>query len=259
MIRDLLLSIILVLFLFSCRNSNSNFEAILPSADSKTHLYFNLNDGEPYYLVYYDNDILIDWSMLGFIIDDTINFYEGLLVNNVESRSALQSKEDFFSGFNAQLETYNEITILLDKIDCIDFQLSIVLRVYNDAVAYKYIFNHVNGNRQVKEITELDLYNDLFKKVVVKNTVLTNSSLSTFSIDETDTLNIPSTFDSDKKYKIDYLHSITQDYPLMKLVRRNPGKNEYRLIVADNDEPAISVNSGFEIPWRIIYITNNLK
>jgi len=253
------LSIILALFLFSCRNSNSNFETILPSPDSKTHLYFNLNDGEPYYLVYCDNDILIDWSMLGFIIDDTINFYEGLLVNNVESRSVLQSKEDFFSGFNVQLETYNEITVFLDKIDCIDIQLSIVLRVYNDAVAYKYIFSHIYGNRQVKEITELDLYNDLFNKVEIKNTIPNDSSIFLFPIEEVDTLILPSAFVSDKTYKIDYLQSVSQDYPSMKLVRRTPGRTEYRLIYDKADEQKVSLDSGFESPWRIVYITNNLQ
>jgi hypothetical protein len=259
MIRDLLLSIILVLIFSSCKNSNSNFETILPSPDSKTHLYFNLNDSEPYYLVYYNNDILIDWSMLGFIIDDTINFYEGLLVNNVESRSDTQSKEDFLPDFEVQLDTYNEITVHLSKIACSDIQLSIVLRVYNNAVAYKYSFNHINDNRQVMEITEFDLYNDLFKKVEIKNTLLYDSSIFIMPVEEVDTLSIPSTFVSDKAYKIDYLQSVSNDYPSMKLVRRTPGRAEYRLIYDKDDEQKVSVNSGFETPWRIIHISNNLK
>ena len=259
MIREILLSLILVLVLSSCRNSNKSFETILPSPDTKTHLYFNLNDGEPYYLVYYNNDILVDWSLLGFIVDDTISFHEGLQVNSVESRSASQSKEDFFPDFDAQLETYNEITVYLSKIGYSDIHLSIVLRVYNDVVAYKYLSNHIKDVIQVKEITEFDLPNNLFRIAETKNRVLTDSSLSTLSIDVADTLNIPSTFVSGKKYKIEYLQSITQDYPIMKLVRKNLGKNEYRLIYADNEEPIVRVNSGFETSWRIIYITNKLK
>lgn len=239
MIRDLLLSIVLALVLTSCNKPVSSYETILPSPDLKTHLYFNLNEGEPYYLVYYENNILIDWSLLGFTIDDTINFYEGLLVNNVESRSASQGNEDSFPDIDLQLNTFNEITVHLSKTSCPDIQLSIVLRVYNNAAAFKYIFNQINDNRRVKEITELDLYNT----VEIKN----------------DTISIPYAFVSSEGYKIEYLQSVVQDYPSMKLATRTRGGDEYRMIFASDDQQAVSVSSGFETPWRIIHFTDNLK
>ena len=117
----------------------------------------------------------------------------------------------------------------------------------------------LNQALTVKEITELDLYNDLFKKVEIKNSILNDSSIFLFPIEEVDTLILPFTFVSDKTYKIDYLQSVSQDYSSTKLVRRTPGRAEYRLIYDKDDEQKVSVNSGFETPWRIIHISNNLK
>ena len=259
MIRVLLLSMLLVLFFSSCRNSNSNFETILPSPDSKKHLYFNLNDGEPYYLLYYKNQILIDWSMLGFIVDDTINFNEGLLFDNVVSRTSVHSDSDLFPEIEANLETFNEMTVYLNKVDLKDIQLSIVLRIYNNAVAFKYIFNHLKKNRLAKEMTELDLYNNFFKKVEIRHTMQNEIGISELPVEDIDTLIMPATFVSKDTFKIDYLESLSQDYPRMKLVRRTSDKAEFQMRYTDGYVQNIKIKSGFETPWRIIFITNNLN
>lgn len=257
MIRNLLLGIILILFLSSCRKSNNNFEIIIPSSDAKTHLYFSLNDGEPYYLVYYNNDILVDWSMLGIIMDDTINFYEGLLVKNIESRAAVQNSEEFISDSEVPLGIYNEIVIDLEKVDFTDIQLTIVCRVYNNVVAYKYLLKNLKGKSLVTEISQLDLYTDLFSQVKRKNPEQDSINNNIIPIEAIDTLNLPVTFVSEKGYELDYFQSGSDDYPSMKLLRRVPGKLEYSLMYASGEVQSISVDSSYESPWRMINITNN--
>lgn len=253
MVRTLFISFLLILILSSCRNSDNNFETILPSPDSKKHLYFNLNNGEPYYLFYYENQILIDWSMLGFIIDDTIKFNEGLLVDNVETRTSLHSEKDLFPENLPDLGSFNEITVDLNKVDC-DIKLSVNFRIYNNAIAFKYVFIFPGNERKVNEITELDLYNDFFEKAEINY-----PKQNIINIEEVDTLYIPAAFISDETIKIDYLQSITYDYPGMKLVRRTPDKAEFQMRYTDDFIRNIKMKSGYETPWRIIYVSNNLK
>lgn len=249
------MSILLVLFFSSCHNSKSNFETILPSPDSKKHLYFNLNDGEPYYLLYYEDQILVDWSMLGFIIDDTIKFGEGLQVEDAIYRTSTHTEEDLFPDSVEDLDTFNEMTIFLDKANCPNIKLFITLRLYNNAIAFKYIFNQLGAEKKVTEITELDLYENYFKEVNIRDTIPNELYSSELSIGEVDTLNLPAVFISEKDFKIDYLESIVQDYPSMKLVRRNPDKAEFQMKYADDNIQKVSIEEGFETPWRIIYIS----
>lgn len=253
------MSIILILFISSCKNPTSSFERILPSPDAKKHLYFNLNNGEPYYLLYYENHILIDWSMLGFVFDETIKLNEGLLVENVETRTSRQNAEDNFPEIESNLDVYNEMTIFLSKEDNTDLQLSIVLRIYNNAVAFKYEFNFSGGKRNIIETTELDLYNNFFQKVVVKDSIHEDLAISEIPVEEVDTLSLPATFISKEFLRIDYLESFSSDYPSMQLVRRTPSQSEFQMRYTNSNSLEIEVNSGFETPWRIIYVTNNLN
>lgn len=259
MIRDLLLSIILVLFLTSCRDSNNNFEIILPSPDAQTQLYFNLNDGEPYYLIIHKNEIIIDWSLLGFIIDDSINFNQGLKCYKVDSRTASQKNEEFLLDIETHLENYNEISVYLEKSEYTDIQFEIVFRVYNNATSYKYIFSDVKSTKQLNEVTELDLYDDVFKLVEVRDAIYNDESLSKLAIEKVDTLSLPATFVSGKGLEIKYIQPVSMGYPSPKLVRRESDKPEYKLVYSSINAGSVNITSGDETPWRMIYISNNLK
>lgn len=257
MFKALLFSTLLILLFSSCQNLNDNFETILPSPDSKKHLYFNLNEGEPYYLLYFEDHIFVDWSMLGFIMDDTIKFNEGLVVNNVVTSTSTQAKEGLFPGVKANLDSFNEMKITLTKENTPDIQLLVVMRIYDNAVAFKYKFNFTGDKRAIKETTELDFYANLFEKIDTTHTILQNDSIVELSVDDVDTLFLPATFISNESHTLEYLESISQDYPAMKLLKRTPGKAEFQMKYADDSVEKISVKAGFETPWRIIYISDN--
>lgn len=251
MIRNLLLCFVFILLLSSCRESDSNFETIVPSPDAKTHLYFNLNNGEPYYLIYINNNILVDWSMMGFIVDDTINFYEGLVVKSKETYTGQEKIENVLSDYNDQLGRYNEISIHLGKGNTNDIHMSVVFRVYDNKVAYKYFLNGLTAKGSVKEITELDLYRGVFHKVILQDF----SQTKLFDIDSVKLLNLPATFISDEGFKLVYLQSVAEGGSRVKLNKRVPEKSEYLL----EQEKIQTDASNYESLWRIIYISNNLN
>ncbi len=256
MFRASLFSTVLILLFSSCQNSYNNFETILPSPDSKKHLYFNLNEGEPYYLLYFEDHILVDWSKLGFLIDDTIKLNEGLLKKNIETRTSSFSEEYALpKGIELDLATFNEMTITLDKQDYPGIQVSLVMRIYDNAVVFKYNLNFKGGNRTVQEITELDFYKNLFREVEIEKITINEISKIELPIEEVDTLFLPTTFISNESYKLEYLESVSPDYPKMKLLKRTPDKAEFQMKYADDSVEKINVKTGFETPWRIVYIT----
>lgn len=257
MIRVSILSILLVLFFTSCRNSNNNFETILPSPDSKKHLYFNLNDGEPYFLLYYEKHILVDWSRLGFVVDDSINLSDGLVFDNIVTRTSTQSEDDLFPVTDDGFSVFNEMIVYLAKPGNTHIQISVVLRIYDNAVAFKYIFNHLPGERKAKEITELDLHNNIFNKALISNTDLNEASFFELPLEDIDTLGFPATFISEEAFELEYMESISNKYPSMELIRRTPDRAEFKMIYSDDKIQNVQINKNFETPWRIIYITNN--
>jgi len=254
MIRNLLLCFVFISILSSCRESKNNFETIVPSPDVKTHLYFTLNNGEPYYLIYFKNNILVDWSNMGFIVD-TSNFSERLIIKSKETSTGKHEIEDVLSIVEAQLGQYNEIIIHLGKSSVDDIQMSVVFRVYNNAVAYKYFLNGLKDQSLVKEIIELNLYPGVFSEVY-NISMPHDSMVKTLSpIHNIEYLDLPATFGSKNGYELTFSRSTSKVDSIFKLRRMVSDKSEYQI----ENEPVLSNSSSYETEWKIIYISNNLN
>ena len=143
--KTLIILLIAVGFFYSCKSPTTSTQLVLPSPDSQTHIYFNLNDGEPYYLVYHKGKMIINWSLLGLKLKNQIDFSEGLTLINTESASTNTADLLNLAGGYSVIQQYNEIIIYLRKSQMPEDTLQVVLKAYNNGIGINYSLSGTSG------------------------------------------------------------------------------------------------------------------
>jgi len=235
----------LILILFSCNKAKDNFEAYLPSPDSRIHIYFNHNKGEPYYLTYYRDEIITYWSLLGFKLSNNISLIDNLEITNTKSRSVKYSESLVDSESLSIKGDFNEMTICFEKKNNPDIAFNLILRVYNEGIAFRYIFtSELNENtvHLVSEETEFNLYASSFNWTIAQ-----------------DTFNLPVSFFGDDKFLVTITESSESGYPHIKLKSESSDYTKFKCSLYRNpNSNPLKIDAGLKSPWRIILI-NELK
>jgi len=235
-----------LILLISCSGPNTEFEAVIPSPDSKINLYLNLNDGEPYYLVYYRDLIVLDWSQMGFSLDDSVSFYDqlGIEEKRTTSSNIVVNQDADFPFF----DRYNELKLKLRTANRQKFWIQ--LRTFDGGIAFRYQFDIADMPDQFKytDRTEIDLY-------ATENRNWKYYSEQEFQAAIPDTINLPSAFQLNDELIVK-VEEYSEDSSLSGyLVRRDPALNEFRIWSDQNplqrDDDSYS---GLFTPWRIIRI-----
>jgi hypothetical protein len=257
--RFVVFFLILLPLLYSCNRPKSNFKLVLPSPDSRIHVYFNLDNGEPYYLVYYKNKIIIDWSLLGVTLKNQIKLSEGLLF--VKNRAHSNSSNDLLidKGGLSLTDNFNEMTVFFEKKSLVKESFSIVFRAYNAGIAICYSFPENENEDKVfiiSEETQFDLYgNDSDWRI---SGPVKHAGDSTFISEPgiVEKLDLPVNFISTHGLMISISETEVSGYPEMKLRKRTSDKPQY---IFQSDElkalEFITIDRGVKAPWRTIRLT----
>jgi alpha-glucosidase len=260
MTKRLTFFLFLVALLFhSCHQPKSNFELVLPSSDAKVHLYFNLNDGEPYYLVYFNSEIVMDWSLLGFTSRDGVKLSEGLQVVKTESRSGQSNDEISVNPAFPFPDNYNELIVFLEKKSPVSEQVAIIFRAYDKGIAFCYLFPENEKSDEVfllSEETQFDLYgvDSIWQVEGLDHPLEEKSKIQENKNNEL--LDLPVDFKCSNGLPVTISECKTIGYPSMKLHRRTPGKPEFEFQPSDHrSSEKWIIERGVNTPWRIICFT----
>lgn len=139
----------LSIFLWSgCHQSTRNFEAILPSPGFDIHLYFNLFNGHPYYMLYHYDQKVLEWSALGFIPEDGTPLNEQLVMTGRVTRHLEPDGEEALPEYVGQ-QKYNSLYINLESTLQPDQGYAMEFRVFRGGMAFRYHFPSASLKEQV--------------------------------------------------------------------------------------------------------------
>jgi len=242
MIRILNIWLFLIIVSFtSCNRPKNNFEAYLPSPDSRIHIYFNHNNGEPYYLVYYKDEIITDWAQLGFKLSDNISLTNDLVISSTKSGSIKFVENEAITSTIPIQGDYNELIITFEKVKNPNIGFDLAIRSYNSGIAFRYVFKGEISEASpslLSEETQFNLYTKSFSWTKVQ-----------------DTSNLPVTFIADDKFSIIIDETIESGYPKIRLENVSNDKTRFKSLLNINSEiPPLKFKEGVESPWRIILI-----
>lgn len=232
----------------------------MPSPESKVHIYFNLHLGEPYYLVYYNKDILIEWSLMGFKLANNQDFTERFSLIKTEAKSVQISETQESKDGNQFSENYNELSVFLQKENDPKEQLIIILRAYDNGIAFTYLFP---GNEKsetvtlVSEETQIDLYgsDSNWSNVLKADSLVEHPHLPENVAD--DLLDLPAQFISTDGIQITFSEIPAKGFQTVKLRRRTNDQPHYSVRFKDNfQSERIEFQRNLNTSWRFIKIWN---
>ncbi|MCB0631726.1 MAG: glycoside hydrolase family 97 catalytic domain-containing protein, partial [Lewinella sp.] len=160
---SILLPAVGLLFLYACEPAERSLSVQSPSGNISIQFQLTEN-GVPQYTVAHGDEIVLDWSTMGFEFRDqpsmTSDFY-------VEDHSTHEKNETWEMPWGEQREVlnhYNELEISLREKKTSDLrQLKIYFRAYDDGIAFRYEFPEQEGVDSLiitDELTQFQLTGD---------------------------------------------------------------------------------------------------
>ncbi len=254
-----LASLIILLIVSSSVLGNEN-EFVMNSPDGKISTVFSIVDGHPNYSVRFNGELVLANSGLGIV-------FKGR--KPLKKFKIIEFKNDFHSsiwkpvwGQYSQIKNeYNEFVFILQEIDNRGIKMNIVFRIYDDGVAFRYIFPKQKYLNYVEIIEEQSFFNFAgdFDAWWIPNDydsyeyLYRNTKLS-----KVVGVNTPFTLRTNKGTFIVIHEAELVDYSGMTLERTNffmP--NSLRsVLVPGSDGTEVKTVTPFQTPWRVILISS---
>jgi len=106
-----------------------------------TSLSFSLNgEGSPLYEVSFNNRPVILPSHLGFVLSEDPLFYKGFQITGTERKSMDETWQPVWGETKNIRDHYEQLTVHLQKTSSLHRLLTIVFRVFEDGVGFRYEF-----------------------------------------------------------------------------------------------------------------------
>ena len=243
--------IYLLMLLTGCVPADHSLERVLPSPGSNMSLYFNLNNGDPYYLVYHEDDIVIDWSQMGFSLNNKMS-RENFSICNTNTDSIPDNDTEILSAVFGEA-IFNKMEICLNNGFYPGLHMMLQFRIYNSGIAFRYVLNQKEMVfKNFSDETEFELRTDHLKWDYHRDTLFREIN----SMQPGDSLLLPAMFRSNTGKTVHVLSMGLQKVNGSNfLVPYDLSKGEFRFrdsFHGNNDN-----TSGIITPWRIIVIKSN--
>ncbi|WP_178990658.1 glycoside hydrolase family 97 protein [Winogradskyella schleiferi] len=275
-----LLSFGIILTIFSCNTSEKQTTEIT-SPNEKMTVNFNVNkEGQPFYLVKFNNKTVVDTSYLGFEFKNTPAFNKNFKIKNT-STSTLN--ETWQMPWGEQLDVvnnYNELKIELQEKTSPERLLNIVFKVYDDGIGFRYEFPEQENLKDdifiTEEHTEFNLTADYKTFWIPGDWDIYEHLYNTTNLSEIDALqfanhknlaqtyipenavNTPVTMVGKDGTHLSFHEAALIDYSGMTLkVDTNHLNLKSNLVGSENTDYKVKKTVPFNTPWRTIQITDN--
>jgi len=265
------------LILLSCSVKK---EANVSSPDNKLQLNFKLNDsGKPAYEVFFDNKKIIKKSSLGFDFQDGKSFFHNLEILTSSVKTFNESWKMLWGEQEDVVNHYNELKLELQEKSALKRKLTIVFKVYNDGVGFRYEFPEQDNLKEVliaNENTEFNLIEDYKTFWIPGDWDIYEHLYSTTKLSEIDaksyipktnlaqsyipenSVNTPVTMVGEDGIHISFHEAALVDYAGMTLKVDTVNLNlKSSLVGSKNTSYKVKKTLPFHTPWRTIQITDN--
>ncbi|CAM4104267.1 glycoside hydrolase family 97 protein [Gillisia limnaea] len=239
---------------------------------------FNLNlEGKPYYMVFHNNEKIIDTSLLGFELRNAPALSGDFKVVDIK----ISSKNETWSmPWGEQLEVvnnYNQLLIELEEKSVLKRKLNFWVRVFNDGLGFRYEFPEQENLKEVlitDENTQFqlmgnhdvwwqpgdwDIYEHLYNatKLSEINAISKrdHKDLAQTYIPE-NAVNTPVTMRTGKGLHLSFHEAALLDYSGMTLkIDTTTFLMQSELVGSENQNYKVKRSLPFFTPWRTIQIS----
>lgn len=274
MIRNLLLPIFKTAFLVFITLSviqglaqipEKSFSVISPNQSNQFEI--TTQNGKLFYKVFHNEEIIIEPSYLGFVLQfknngsEKINLDHSFVIEKSTSNTFYETWKPVW-GTDSLIENwYNESTILVSNNIIPDFQIKIIVRAYNDGVAFRYLL----GNSNSKRIDSVYIFEELTQFNFASNDSAWFAPAADFAyesiykqlpLSEIKDAATPITICRNNQLTITIHEAALINYSEFYLKNTTIGKPHFTSkLWPEPDGICARVSLPFQTPWRVILIT----
>ena len=217
------MKLVVILAMLVGSSSLANAAERVTSPDGQISVTVGLKSGKPYYMVDYHDTPVVTPSHLGFLLSDgEVGSSMKLIGKQTSSKD-----ETWQQPWGEELEVrnhYNELTLRLQEKSGSRRQMSVVFRVFNDGVGFRYII-HSHNNREKYEIqdelTEITLAHDAQAWSIPTNRTAYFEGIYTPSLlSQKDTVCTPLTIAYEKDLFLAIHEAALEDYASLNLAAK---------------------------------------
>lgn len=265
-------------FLISCTNQNDSITTISSPNNNIVVKFKITSKGEPSYNVAYKNSGIIKNSTLGFNLKNAPSLSQNFKITNT-TLSNYNSTWKMPWGEQSEVKNnYNQLKINLQETTNLKRKLTIVFKVYDDGLGFRYEFPEQENLKEVlinDENTEFNLtsnpivwwipgdwdsyehlYNTTRFSKINAISKRNNANLSATYI-PVNAVNTPVTMKTDKGVYLSFHEAALVDYAGMTLkVDTLNLAMKSGLVSSDINGYAVKRNLPFNTPWRTIQIAD---
>jgi alpha-glucosidase len=209
------------------------------------------NNGQLQYQVFYNSYQIISPSSLNLLLQNELVLGSGVSIVSVKESTVDHTWQPVYGEQSKYRDHYNQMEIQLKDKGSV-FYLSIILRAYNEGIAFKYIITNKNQNDPIKikkELTEFSFPNDMEAWV----TYSAQGKIKKLPISEIKKpTERPLLLRDNNGLYIALGEAALVDYARMRLI---PGEKENTLVSSLAGE--VELGQPASTPWRFIMAGNS--
>ena len=242
-----------------CSVSLGNAAERVTSPDGQISVTVGLKSGKPYYMVNYQNRPIVIPSHLGFLLDDG---EVGKSMRQVGKQTCTKD-ETWHQPWGEEVEVrnhYKELTLRLQEQSGSKRQMSVVFRVFDDGVGFRYILHGINKGKEYQiqdELTEITLAHDAKAWSIPTNRTAYFEGIYTSSLlSQKDTVCTPLTIEYEDSLFLALHEAALEDYASVNLTPRASAEGVKLLTALTPWQNGVKVYCKGETksPWRTILI-----
>ncbi|MGC4035047.1 MAG: glycoside hydrolase family 97 protein [Chitinophagaceae bacterium] len=257
-----------ILFVFTtcffCLIANCQKSLILTSPNGQITFTLKINSQSPVYAVKYKGKQLIDNSLLGLQFDDG-NFQEALKSGKPLIRDTTEQYELIVGKTKKVIAHYRELIVPV-KNKPGDKQINLVVRAFDDGIAFRYEFVQQQGKSYFTLLDENSSFNltgnptvnTLFLPSFTSSHEGFYSTLPLSDIKEDTLMDMPTLFTFPGNIYMGITEAALSDYAGMYLIKHN-GILKGKLSPLPG-QTAVKVKAGLphKSPWRVLLISDRI-
>lgn len=245
---------------------------VLSSPDNQLVLNFGLKETRPYYLLYFQERLIIDTSFLGYEIKNLGQLDKNFRILEVNESSFDETWSPVWGERKLIRNNYNELFIKLVSENSSHTKLNLRFRLFNDGLAFRYELpeqNDINYLEITDELSEFNFTDDHIcwwipgdydsYEYLYNQTRLSEIDLSKYNyptrgdrtLPNRYAVNTPITIKTAEDFYISIHEANLYDYADMTLERKGNFSFKSNL-VPWSDGIKVKTNLPMNSPWRVI-------
>lgn len=237
----------------------------LASPDGSIIFLFHLNAGKAFYNVSYKNNKIINDSKLRLAFADG-DFENDLRVNKPFYKDSIEDYDLIVGKTKHVHDNYKEVTIPLEQSKGDHRKINIIVRAFNNGVAFKYFFPAQNGWNDfvlTDEHTDFNLANNptVHALLLPNYTTSHEGEYTTVALNNltADTLmDMPATFEFSNHIYLSITEAALLDYAGMYLSKHDGILTSKLSPLPHQTEIKVKASTPHSSPWRVMLISDRI-